>query len=341
MILELLAMPLARRILGAALVFAALAAIVFAIYHAGTHAGATAEASRQVAAGKASFERIEADVRGRLDAASAREQQLATLVDKLTSDSAVASGRATAAQSTAAADRARIAALSDSALRSDLAQRLGGVIPSGEPMGLIGPQSRNPSVSAGNPSAPHRARCSARRSARRHRLRTRRRPRRLQPACALICPSVSSRHATPPSLVLPVPVLHRAPADFAPSADFAPRAVPATTPTRPKLTLPSRRWQPLSPCCPISCHPAVAPRRNLTLPLAPPIATTTGCASSSPEPTSLHVSLQFGDTSKNPLAHNRDESGQHQLSDQPPALHTYANRARPLSTCHFGVIRLS
>jgi len=153
MILELLAMPLARRILGAALVFAALAAIVFAIYHAGTHAGATAEASRQVAAGKASFERIEADVRGRLDAASAREQQLAALVDKLTSDSAVASGRATAAQSTAAADRARIAALSDSALRSDLAQRLGGVIPSGEPMGLIGPQSRNPSVSAGNPSA--------------------------------------------------------------------------------------------------------------------------------------------------------------------------------------------
>src|SRR6266581_4596630 len=153
MILELLAMPLARRILGAALVFAALAAIVFVIYHAGTHAGAAAEASRQVAAGKASFERIEADVRGRLDAASAREQQLAALVDKLTSDSAVASGRATAAQSTAAADRARIAALSDSALRSDLAQRLGGGIPSGKPMGLIGPQSRNPSVSAGNPSA--------------------------------------------------------------------------------------------------------------------------------------------------------------------------------------------
>ena len=153
MILELLALPLARRILGAALVFAALAAIVFAIYHAGTHAGAAAEASRQVAAGKASFERIEADVRGRLDAASAREQQLAALVDKLTSDSAVASGRAAAAQSAAAADRARIAALSDSALRSDLAQRLGGVIPSGEPIGLIGPQSRNPSVSASNPSA--------------------------------------------------------------------------------------------------------------------------------------------------------------------------------------------
>src|SRR5712692_262974 len=111
MILELLTLPLARRILGAALVFAALAAIVFAIYHAGRHAGAAAEASRQVAAGKASFERIEADVRGRLDAASAREQQLAALVDKLTSDSA-------AAQSAAAADRARIAALSDSALRS-------------------------------------------------------------------------------------------------------------------------------------------------------------------------------------------------------------------------------
>jgi len=125
MILELLAMPLARRILGAALVLAALAAIAFAIYHAGTHAGAAAEASRQVAAGKASFERIEADVRGRLDAASAREEQLATLVDKLKSDSAVASGRAAAAQSAAAADRARIAALSDSALRSDLAQRLG------------------------------------------------------------------------------------------------------------------------------------------------------------------------------------------------------------------------
>ena len=136
MILELLAMPLARRILGAALVLAALAAIAFAIYHAGTHAGAAAEASRQVAAGKASFERIEADVRGRLDAASAREQQLAALVDKLTSDSAVASGRAAAAQSAAAADRARIAALSDSALRSDLAQRLGGVIPSGEPTAL-------------------------------------------------------------------------------------------------------------------------------------------------------------------------------------------------------------
>jgi cell division protein FtsB len=153
MILEFLALPLARRILGGALVFAALTAIVFTIYHAGTHAGAAAEASRQVAAGKASFERVEADVRRRLDAASAREQQLATLVDKLTSNSAAASARAAAAQSVAAADRARITALSDPALRSDLAQRLGAVIPSGGPMRLIGPQSKNPSASASNPSA--------------------------------------------------------------------------------------------------------------------------------------------------------------------------------------------
>src|SRR5258708_5533381 len=153
MILELLALPLARRILGAALVFTALAAIVFAIYHAGTHAGAAAEASREVAAGKASFERIEADVRGRLDAASAREHQLAALVDKLTSDSAAASGRAAAAQSAAAADRAGTAPNSASALRPALAQRPGGVIPRGEPIGLIGPQSRNPSVPASNPPA--------------------------------------------------------------------------------------------------------------------------------------------------------------------------------------------
>ena len=132
MIFALLASPLARRILGAGLVIAALSAIVFAIYHAGTHAGAANEASRQVAAGKSSFERIEADAHARLDTASAREQQLAALVDKLTSDSAAASARAAADQSAASSDRARIAALSDLALRTDLAQRLG-LAPSGNP----------------------------------------------------------------------------------------------------------------------------------------------------------------------------------------------------------------
>ncbi len=134
MILELLASPLARRILGALLTVAALAAIVFAIYHAGAHAGAAEEASRQIAAAKSSFDRIEADARARLDAAGAREQQLTSLVEKLTSDSAAASARAAAAQSAASTDRARIAALSDAALRSELAQRLG-LAPLGNPSG--------------------------------------------------------------------------------------------------------------------------------------------------------------------------------------------------------------
>ncbi len=148
MLLSLLASPLARRILGVALAFAALAAIVFSIYHAGKHAGADDEASRQVAAGKSSFERIEADAHARLDAASAREQQLATLAEKLSADSASASARAAAAQSASATDRARISALSDASLRADLAARLGlssFVIPSGVPRS--GTQSRNPSAS--------------------------------------------------------------------------------------------------------------------------------------------------------------------------------------------------
>jgi hypothetical protein len=158
MFLELFASPLARRALGALLAAAAVAAIVFSIYHAGKHAGAADEASRQVAAGKSSFERIEADARARLDAASGREQQFAALVQKLSSESAAASGRAAAAQSAAAAERARIAALSDPALRADLAARLGlarGDAGSGVPPGAqqSGAEPGNPSASQSNPSA--------------------------------------------------------------------------------------------------------------------------------------------------------------------------------------------
>lgn len=125
MFLSLLPIPIVRKLAGALLVLAALAAVVYAIYHAGAHAGAATEASQQVAATQSAFERIESSTRQRLDAADARARELAGLVERLSTQASAASTRAVAAESAAAADRSRIAALSDAAIKSDLQRQLG------------------------------------------------------------------------------------------------------------------------------------------------------------------------------------------------------------------------
>lgn len=125
MFLSLLAIPAVRKLAEALVVLAALAAVLYSIYHAGAHAGAAAEASHQVAAGQSVFERIESSTRQRLDAADAHERELAALVERLSAEATVASTRAAAAESAAASDRSRIAALSDAAIKSDLQRQLG------------------------------------------------------------------------------------------------------------------------------------------------------------------------------------------------------------------------
>lgn len=125
MFLALLAMPIVRKLASVLLVVAALGAIAHSIYHAGAHAGAAAESSHQVAANQTVFERLEASTHQRLDAADAHERELASLIERLSAQATAASSLAVAAESAAASDRARIASLSDAAIRSDLQRQLG------------------------------------------------------------------------------------------------------------------------------------------------------------------------------------------------------------------------
>jgi len=122
----LFALPWFRKLAGAVLVLAALAAIIFAIYHAGLHAGAQSEAGRQVETNKAQFEQIQKQFQTALDAGRAREEQLGQLAMRFADLAAAAANRVDTARAASAADQAKVKALPDSAIKADLEAKAGG-----------------------------------------------------------------------------------------------------------------------------------------------------------------------------------------------------------------------
>ena len=123
-----LAIPLVRKIGGAALVLLALSSVAFAIYHAGVHTGAQAEAGRQAETNKIQFDQIQRTLAERLAADREEKEGLRQMMLKFADLAAQASTRQQAAQQASVVDKQKVENLSDSAIKGDLEMKLGGLL---------------------------------------------------------------------------------------------------------------------------------------------------------------------------------------------------------------------
>jgi hypothetical protein len=121
-----LAIPAVRKIGEGLLVLAMLVAVVYAIYHAGRRAGEAGEAGKETEAGRAQFDQIKQTLQTDIAAGQAREAQLMAMATKFADIAAAASQRVQTAQAAGQADAAKVNALPDSALKSDLEAKAGG-----------------------------------------------------------------------------------------------------------------------------------------------------------------------------------------------------------------------
>jgi hypothetical protein len=105
---------------------ALLAAAVYGIYAAGKRAGEDKQASTDAEQTKALFERIDARAKEQFAAQQAVIEQFAEVARNALAEAGQANRRAVEAAQRNEADRARVAALPDSAVKSDLEAKLGG-----------------------------------------------------------------------------------------------------------------------------------------------------------------------------------------------------------------------
>ena len=119
-------LPWVRKLAGVLLALAALAAVIFAIYHAGLHAGAQAEAGKQVEAGHQQFDQLQKSFTEERAAGRAREEQLGQLAVKFADLATAAASRVDTARRMSIADTAKVQALPDSAVKADLEAKAGG-----------------------------------------------------------------------------------------------------------------------------------------------------------------------------------------------------------------------
>lgn len=122
----LFALPWFRKLAGAALILAAIAAIAFAIYHAGLHEGARTESGKETEAARPQFEQLQANFQAAVTAGQQREERLAQLAMKFADVAAQASTRTDAARAASSADAAKVRAIPDSAIKNDLMTKAGG-----------------------------------------------------------------------------------------------------------------------------------------------------------------------------------------------------------------------
>ena len=120
-----LAIPWVRKLAGAALALAAIAGIAFAIYHAGIHAGAREEAGKETEAARPQFDRLEKTYQAALAASEAREERLGIMAAKFADVAVAAANRVEIARAASAVDAAKVKAIPDSAVKSDLISKAG------------------------------------------------------------------------------------------------------------------------------------------------------------------------------------------------------------------------
>lgn len=121
-----LAIPWVRKLGEVCLLLAALAAVVLHIYHAGERSGQQAEAGKETEAAHAQFTAIEQTLGEQLAAGREREAQLSQMAQKFADLATEAASRVDTARSASAEDSAKVKALPDSAVKSDLELKAGG-----------------------------------------------------------------------------------------------------------------------------------------------------------------------------------------------------------------------
>jgi len=121
-----LAIPWVRKIAELALLLAALAAVVHGIYHAGRNDGIRSESGKETEAGRAQFDQITRTLQEQLSAGKAREEQLGNLAAKFAEVAAAAANRIDTSRAASLADAAKVKAIPDSAIKTDLMAKAGG-----------------------------------------------------------------------------------------------------------------------------------------------------------------------------------------------------------------------
>jgi hypothetical protein len=100
--------------------------VAFGIYHAGRRAGAQDEAGKETEAAHQQFTQIEKTFQMQLDAGRAREEQLGQLAEKFADLATAAASRVDTARHISEADAAKVKALPDSEIKTDLEAKAGG-----------------------------------------------------------------------------------------------------------------------------------------------------------------------------------------------------------------------
>lgn len=124
--LELLAMPIVRKIASAGLALAAVGAILFACYHAGLHAGQRQEAGKETETDRVQFTQLAETYKQSLASAEARAAASEQLALQYAQLAIQASQRIQTAQTTIKAETAKVQAIPDAGLKADLELKLGG-----------------------------------------------------------------------------------------------------------------------------------------------------------------------------------------------------------------------
>jgi hypothetical protein len=128
--LELLSIAWVRKGIEVALIVAAIAGGLYALYRKGEDAGKATEASSQVQASKAELERVESTFQQQLTAQAATVDQERAIVASLLAQFGKLGSQAQAAAAAGAAAKQQLATVPDNQIQQDLEAKLGGPLTS-------------------------------------------------------------------------------------------------------------------------------------------------------------------------------------------------------------------